>query len=62
MAEYRYDKLRQKMEGIRGEGRLGKLGKDLDKIIWYQEEYFMEKFARLKNYLHYDLQDEVSGI
>ena len=47
---------------MRSEGRLGKLEKDLDKIIWLQEEYFMGKFARLENYLHYDLQDQVFGI
>ena len=50
------------MEGLRGEGRLGKLQKYLDRIIWQQEEYFMEKIARLKNYLHYDLQDHIFGI
>ena len=50
------------MEGPREEVRLGKLEKDLDKIIWQQEEYFMGKFARLKNYLHYDLHDQVIGI
>ena len=49
------------MKGLRGEGSLGKLEKYLDKIIWWQEEYFMGKFARLKNYLHYDLQDQVFG-
>ena len=50
------------MEGPRGEGRLVKIEKYLNKIIWQQEEYFMGKFARLKKYLHYDLQDQVFGI